>query len=70
MRFVVYLLLFVAVFVIIERLFGVIVRGDLFKPGSLKTSFRELGKDLWLGARLFLVIWFIYLLINWWVRTR
>jgi ribose/xylose/arabinose/galactoside ABC-type transport system permease subunit len=68
-RLFLYFLLFLVVFVVIEKLVMVVVRGDIFKPGAFKDSFRSLGKDLWLGARMFVVLWLLYLIFIWFVRN-
>ena len=69
MRLFLYFLLFLVLFVVIEKLVMVVVRGDIFKPGAFKDSFRALGKDLWLGARMFVVLWLLYLIFIWFVRN-
>jgi ribose/xylose/arabinose/galactoside ABC-type transport system permease subunit len=70
MRFLFYLLLAVTLFVVLERLVTSAARGELFKPGAFRSSFRQIGRDLWLGARLFVILWFVYLLVTWWVRHQ
>lgn len=42
--------------------------GKLFDEGAVKASFRESGQTLWLGMRLFVIIWFIYLIAIWLVK--
>jgi ribose/xylose/arabinose/galactoside ABC-type transport system permease subunit len=65
-----YFLFIIALFVIVEKIFVAATKGDLFKPGGLKKHFRSLGKDLWLGARLFVILWFLYLIFIWLVRNK
>lgn len=72
MRFRFFFLLLAAaiVFVLAERVFSLAAKGELFKPDALRDSFRQVGKTIWLGARLFVVIWIFYLIFLWWVRHR
>jgi len=67
--------LFVSIFFIalilflISKFFQLLISGKLFEEGAIKESFRESGQTLWLGMRLFIVIWFAYLIILW-LATR
>ncbi len=70
MRIFFYILFIIVLFILVERVFMAAIKGELFKPGGLKKAFRSLGKDLWLGARLFVVLWFLYLIFVWLVRNK
>ena len=51
-----------------SKFFQLLISGKLFEEGAIKDSFRESGATLWLGMRLFVVIWIVYLLIVWLAR--
>jgi len=70
MRFIFYLTFIGIVIWVLQKVFLLFIQGKLFEPGALKESFRESGKTLWLGMKLFVILWFLYLLFVWWVRTR
>ena len=70
MRFVIYILFLFVLLYIAERAVSLLFKGELFKPGAFKSSFGALGKDIWLGARMFVVVWLLYLVFIWWVRSR
>ena len=64
-------LLFLLIFLIcLERVISLAVKGDLFKPGRLQQSFHEVGKTVWLGMRLFVILWILYLVLLHFVQRR
>ena len=63
------LFLFIGLFAfVVSKFFQLLISGKLFEEGAIKESFRESGETLWLGMRLFLVIWFIYLIVVWAIK--
>jgi hypothetical protein len=56
--------------VVLERIISLALKGDLFKPGALQHSFSELGKTVWLGMRLFVIFWILYLALLYYVQHR
>ncbi len=68
MRFSFHLIFLVVILVCLERVASVTLKGELFKPGALRQAFRELGKTVLLGMRLFVVLWILYLLLLYWVQ--
>ena len=68
MRFFFYVLLFGALFIVLQRFFGLLLQGKIFDAKAIRDSFSQLGKDVWLGARLFVILWFCYLIFIWLVR--
>ncbi len=69
MRFFFSIMLVSLVVFSISKFFQLLISGKLFEEGAVKESFRESGKTLWLGMRLFVVLWFAYLIIVW-LATR
>jgi hypothetical protein len=65
-----YLINAVIIFIVFNFIFEIYKNGDLFNVKALKKSLNEAGRTLWLGMRLFVVFWFLYLLLNWWLRTK
>ena len=64
-----FLFLFFALFALIaSRFIQLLISGKLFEEGAIKESFRESGATLWLGMRLFLIIWIIYLVTVWLIK--
>lgn len=64
-----FLALFVALLIFIaSRFLQLLFTGKLFEEGAIKESFRESGETLWLGMRLFVVIWILYLIFMWAIR--
>lgn len=70
MRIPMNILFLVIVLICLERVVSLAIKGDLFKPGALQDSFRELGKTVWLGMRLFVIFWILYLALLYWVQHR
>ena len=65
-----FLILFIALIVFVaSRFLQLLISGKLFEEGAIKESFRESGQTLWLGMRLFLVIWIVYLVFMWLVQN-
>ncbi len=65
-----FLVLFIALIVFVaSRFLQLLISGKLFEEGAIKESFRESGQTLWLGMRLFLVIWIVYLVFMWLVQN-
>lgn len=69
MRIFVSILFIATILFIASKFFQLFISGKLFEEGAIKESFRESGQTLWLGMRLFVVIWFAYLIIVW-LATR
>ena len=69
MRFFFYILLFATIAFLISKFVQLVLSGKLLEEGAVKESFRESGKTLWLGMRLFVVIWFGYLIFMWLVKS-
>jgi len=65
-----HLLFLVIVVILLERVIALALKGDLFKPGALQRSFHELGKTVWLGMRLFVIFWILYLALLYYVQHR
>jgi len=70
MRFFVIISFAVLLILLAERAFALAARGELFKPGAFKETFREIGKTLWLAMRLFVVVWILYLALMWWMSHK
>ena len=70
MRFI--FLMAIAVLIVLgsERFIALALKGQLSKPGTVKSVFKEMAKTLWLAMRLFVVIWIIYLIIMWWLGHK
>ncbi len=68
MRYFFGLLLLLLVFFLASKMISLLIRGKLFEEGAFKRELRESGKTLWLGMRLFVVLWLIYLLIIYFAR--
>jgi len=60
----------IVLLVCLERVVSLALKGELFKPGRLQESFREVGKTVWLGMRLFVFFWILYLLFLYWTQHR
>ncbi len=70
MKFLVYVF-FIILFVIIgEKIISLAINGQLFKEGSFKQAYREAGKQLWLGMRLFVILWLGYLIFTWFIQHK
>jgi len=69
MRYFFYVLIFVTIAFFASKFVQLFISGKLFEEGAVKESLRESGKTLWLGMRLFVVIWVIYLVFVWVVRN-
>ncbi len=65
MRIFVSLLFILLILFLASKFINLFLSGKLFEEGAIKESFRESGQTLWLGMRLFLVIWVAYLIIVW-----
>ncbi len=70
MRYFFGLLFIILVAVFASKAFSLLIRGELFEEGAFKKSMRESGKTLWLGMKLFVILWLLYLIFIWWVRNR
>ncbi|MFZ5515266.1 MAG: hypothetical protein ACOY90_01425 [Candidatus Zhuqueibacterota bacterium] len=70
MKFLTYLLLFFFLFVIGDRALSLAIKGQLFKPGAFKGILKDIGQQLWLGMRLFVILWLGYLIISWFIRNK
>jgi hypothetical protein len=68
MRFFFYILFFGLIAFIASKFLQLLISGKLFDEGAIKESFRESGKTLWLGMRLFVILWLLYLIFIWIVR--
>lgn len=68
MRFFFYILFFGFLAFIASKFLQLLISGKLFDEGAIKESFRESGKTLWLGMRLFVILWLLYLIFIWIVR--
>ncbi|MBN1481378.1 hypothetical protein EH223_03300 [candidate division KSB1 bacterium] len=68
MRFYLFILVLGLVAFVLSRLFHLLIQGKLFEEGAIKESFRESGATLWLGMRLFVIIWLLYLSLVWLVK--
>ncbi|RQW07371.1 hypothetical protein EH222_07425 [candidate division KSB1 bacterium] len=55
--------------VLVSKFIRLFISGKLFDEGAIKESFRESGQTLWLGMRLFVIIWFIYLITVWAIKN-
>lgn len=63
MRYFFWILILLLMAFMASRLISLILRGKLFEEGAFKKEIKESGKTLWLGMRLFVVIWLLYLLL-------
>ncbi|MBN2001285.1 hypothetical protein JW935_27320 [candidate division KSB1 bacterium] len=70
MRFFFYIIFGVLLFVFLERILVLIKTGEIFKENALRDSFRKSGQTLWQGMKMFVVVWLLYLLLNWWMQSR
>jgi len=70
MKFLMYILLFFFLIVIGDRALSLAMKGQLFKPGAFKGIFKDIGGQLWLGMRLFVILWLSYLIITWILRNK
>jgi len=68
MRYFFGLLFLLLIFFLASKMISLLIRGKLFEEGAFKKELRESGKTLWLGMRLFVVLWLIYLLIIYFAR--
>jgi len=53
-----------------EKVISLAIKGQLFKENAFKQAFREAGKQLWLGMRLFVILWLGYLIITWFIQHK
>jgi hypothetical protein len=58
----------IVILVCLERVLSVALKGNLFKPNALRQAFHEVGKTAWLGMRLFVVFWILYLALLYYVQ--
>ncbi len=66
-----FLLLFLLFFlIIVSKLVSLLMQGELFKEGAFKESMQQSGKTIWSGMKLFVIVWFLYLIFIWFVRNR
>ena len=70
MRYFFGLLFIILVAVVASKAFSLLISGELFEEGAFKKSMHESGKTLWLGMKLFVILWLLYLIFIWWVRSR
>jgi len=70
MRYFFYIIFLVIVVFFASKIITLLFRGKLFEEGALKKEFKEGGKTLWLGMRLFVILWFIYLLVLHFVQKQ
>jgi hypothetical protein len=68
MRFYFYLLILGLMIFLVSKFVQLTISGKLFDEGAIKESFRESGKTLWLGMRLFVIIWLLYLTFIWAIK--
>jgi ribose/xylose/arabinose/galactoside ABC-type transport system permease subunit len=68
MRFFLLFILFAILAFVASRIIPLIFNGKIFEDGAFKEAFREGGETLWLGMRLFVIIWICYLLLMWLVK--
>ena len=64
------LLFFILFFAFASKAMGLLLKGELFKEGAFKKSLRESGQNLWWGMKMFVVIWLLYLIFIYFVRSR
>jgi len=69
MRF--YFLIIFAIFLVFigSKMIKLLVQGKLFDEGAFKAELRESGKTIWLGMRLFVILWLLYLLMLYFMRN-
>jgi len=68
MRYFFLLLFIILLFAFAQKILALLIKGKLFDAEARRASLAESGKTLWLGARMFVILWLLYLLLNWWVR--
>lgn len=68
MRFFISVLFIGLLAFVVSRLLNLFISGKLFEEGAIKESFRESGATLWLGMRLFVIVWLLYLFFVWAVK--
>lgn len=68
MKFFAYLFFIFLFAVIAEKAISLAIKGQLFREGAFRAAFHEAGKQLWLGMRLFVILWLGYLIITWIIR--
>ena len=69
MRFWLGILGIVLLIVVGSRVMRLAMSGQLFEPGVLRESWRDFKRDLWLGARVFVILWIAYLILTYLMRT-
>ena len=70
MRYFFWMLILLLMAFMVSRVISLILKGKLFEEGAFKKELKESGKTLWLGMRLFVVIWLLYLLLLHFVSNR
>lgn len=70
MKFFIYTFFALLFFIVLEKTMSLLIKGKLFEPGALRNSLQESKKTLWQGMQLFVVVWLLYLVLNWLVRSR
>jgi len=68
MRYFFIFLFFALLAFVASRFLQLFISGKIFEEGAIKESFRESGQTLWLGMRLFVILWISYLVLVWLVR--
>ena len=68
MRYFLLFILFAIFAFVASRIIPLVLNGKIFEEGAFKEAFREGGQTLWLGMRLFVILWLCYLVLMWLVR--
>ena len=59
----------ILIFTVIEYFLKFIQQGETFDIKSIKRSIRQSGKSVWQGLQLFVVIWILYLIVSFLLRS-
>lgn len=63
MRYFFWILILLVMAFLASKIISLILKGKLFEEGAFKKELRESGKTLWIGMRLFVILWILYLLL-------
>jgi len=70
MKMLFYLFVAVILYVLFDTVVELLKKGELFNEGAIRKSLQESGRTVWLGMKIFIVLWFFYLLLNLWLRSQ
>ena len=68
-RLLFFFFMFMIVYFILSKVWGLFITGKLFQPGEIKKSFQETAHTIWQGMKMFVILWLSYLVIIWVARN-